>query len=105
MFSRDEARIITASDDGTMRLWDAGTGAEMSVLGVHTSWVNYAAFDPSGRRIVTASTDQTAQIFNVFPSTQALIDHAQSVVPRELTLCERKRYFLSVQDVTENCPK
>ena len=105
MFSRDEARTITASDDGTVRLWDAVTGAELSVLGVHTSWVNHVAFDPSGTRIVTASTDQTAQIINVFPSTQALIDHARSVVSRELTPCERKRYFLSVQDMAENCPK
>jgi len=75
------------------------------VLGVHTSWVNRVAFDPGGARIVTASTDQTAQIINAFPSTQALIDHARSVVPRELTLCERKRYFLSVPDMAENCPK
>jgi WD40 repeat protein len=105
MLSRDEARIITASDDGSVRLWDAATGAELSVLGVHTSWVNHVAFDPSGTRIVTASTDQTAQIINVFPSTQALIDHARSVVSRELTQCERKRYFLSVQGTAENCPK
>jgi WD40 repeat protein len=105
MLTRDEARIITASDDGTVRLWDAATGVEISVLGVHTSWVNHVAFDPSGTRIVTASTDQTAQIIDVFPSTQALIEHARSVVSRELTPCERKRYFLSVQDMAENCPK
>jgi WD40 repeat protein len=105
IFSHDESRIITASDDGTVRLWDAGTGTELSVLGVHTSWVNHVAFDPGETRIVTASTDQTAQIINVFLSTKALIDHARSVVSRELTPCERKRYFLSVQDVAQNCPK
>ncbi len=46
-----------------------------------------------------------AQILKVFPSTQPLIDHARAVVLRELTLCERKRYFLSVPDMAENCPK
>ena len=83
--------VITTSDDGMVRLWDAGTGAKFSVLGVHTSWVNHVAFDPSRTRIVTASTDQTAQIIDLFPSTKALTDHARSVVSRELTLCERKR--------------
>ncbi len=33
----------------------------------------------------------------MFPTTQGLIDHAKAVVPRELTPCERKRFFLPVE--------
>ena len=36
--------------------------------------------------------------------TQAMIDHARSVVPRVLTPCERKRFFLPVEGEVGDCP-
>ncbi len=53
---------------------------------------------------VSVSGDNNARIFPVFPTTQDLIDHARSVVPRELTPCERKRFFLPVEGEVGDCP-
>jgi len=53
---------------------------------------------------VTASEDFTARIFNVFQTTQDLIDHARSIVPRQLTACERKRFFLPAEGEVGDCP-
>ncbi len=58
----------------------------------------------AGRHIVTSSSDKTARIFNVYPTTQDLIDHAKSIVPRDLTPCERKRFFLPVEAEVGDCP-
>jgi WD40 repeat protein len=62
-FSPDGARIVTASNDRTARLWDANTGAEIAALRGHEDRVTGAAFSPDGARIVTASNDQTARLW------------------------------------------
>ncbi|MFZ1075781.1 MAG: WD40 repeat domain-containing protein, partial [Minisyncoccia bacterium] len=47
---------------GTACVWDAG--AELAVLRGHEGVVVSAAFDPSGRRIATASRDGTARLWD-----------------------------------------
>ena len=63
-FSSDGARILTASDDNTARLWDGETGAALAVLEGHQGTVRSAAFSPDGARIVTASSDHTARLWD-----------------------------------------
>ena len=62
-FSPDGRRIVTASEDGTARVWDSETGRELDVLKGHIGAVYSAAFSPDGRRIVTASIDRTARVW------------------------------------------
>jgi WD40 repeat protein len=66
-YSPDGARIVTASEDRTARIWDAATGKEITVLRGHERErsVTSAAFSPDGARIVTASMDGTARIWHV----------------------------------------
>ena len=96
-FSPDGTRVVTASSDNTARLWDAATGKALVTLEGHTDRVISAAFSPDGTRVVTASDDHTAQIWRVFPTTQALIDYARSIVPRQLTPAQRKQFFLEAE--------
>ncbi len=64
-FSPDSKRIVTASVDKTVRLWDAETGEPIGApLRGHDDAVNSAAFSPDGKRIVTASKDGTARLWN-----------------------------------------
>ena len=48
VFSRDGSRIVTASKDGTARIWDAATGAPTGVLRGHVKPVSDAAFNHDG---------------------------------------------------------
>src|SRR5262249_37787044 len=46
-------------------LWHASTGAEIVALKGHRDTVNDARFDPAGTRVVTASNDKTARVWDV----------------------------------------
>src|ERR1700733_9018995 len=50
VFSADGSRVVTASWDGTARVWDAATGRAVATLAGHRGWVNSAAFSPDGSK-------------------------------------------------------
>ena len=103
-FNPEGTRIVSASLDGTARIWDTASGVELLALAEHDSPVFDARFGPLGRRVVTASRDGSAWLFDLPATTQDLIDHAKSIVPRELTPCERKHFFLPVEGEVGDCP-
>jgi WD40 repeat protein len=82
VFSPDGTRIVTASRDGTARLWDATTGATLVTLVGHTDAVLFAAFSPDGSRVVTASDDTTARLWDAKTGAQlaTLPGHIGSVI-------------------------
>ena len=63
-FSPNDARVVTASEDKTARVWDAATGKTIAVLSGHDDRVFIAAFSPDGARVVTASKDKTARVWD-----------------------------------------
>ena len=64
-YSPDGSRIVTASSDGTARLFDGRSGEPLRVLRGHDGDVNAAVFTPDGRRVLTGSADGTARLFDV----------------------------------------
>ena len=85
-FSPDGTRLLTASHDGTARIWDSQTGAPLSADLKHTHWIFHAEFSADGGRIVTASHDRTARVWNARtgrPITPALGSMGHSVAVRD----------------------
>ena len=64
-FSPDDAKVVTASDDNTAKIWDAGSGHLLVELKGHVGKINTAKFSPDGTKIVTASADSTIIIWEV----------------------------------------
>ena len=59
------AQIATASEDGTLRLWSAETGAQEGVLEGHTGAVFGLAWAPGGRMMASTGDDRTVRTWNV----------------------------------------
>ncbi|ETO12028.1 hypothetical protein RFI_25348 [Reticulomyxa filosa] len=64
-FSPDGTKIVSASYDKTVRIWDVKSGTTIQKLDGHVSWVNDAGFSPDGSMIVSCSNDNTVRIWNV----------------------------------------
>ena len=62
VFSRDEKRILTFSNDKTARLWDAATGKQVGPSLTHEDIVRGAVFSRDEKRILTFSNDKTARL-------------------------------------------
>ena len=109
-FSPNGLYVVTASSqDRTVRLWGAQSGREIAVLARREEKANRpalmrAAFGSDGTRIAIVSGEESVRIIRVFHTPQDLIDHAKQTVPRELTACERRRFFLPEKGDGGNCP-
>ncbi|KAF5342530.1 hypothetical protein D9611_002043 [Ephemerocybe angulata] len=65
VFSWDGTKIVSGSDDQTVRVWDALTGEVQTVLEGHSAHVTSVAFSPDGKDIVSGSFDKTVRVWDV----------------------------------------
>jgi WD40 repeat protein len=65
-FSPEGNRIVSGSEDKTLRLWNVKTGGAIGepLIG-HTGGIWSAAFSPGGTSIVSGSWDSTVRVWNV----------------------------------------
>jgi WD40 repeat protein len=70
-FDPEGRRIVSGSQDKTVRVWDTETGAQIARLNGHDGWVASVAFAPDGRRIVSGSIDKTVRVWD--PETGAQV--------------------------------
>ncbi|HEV3165388.1 MAG TPA: serine/threonine-protein kinase, partial [Isosphaeraceae bacterium] len=64
-FSSDGRTVITGSEDGTARLWDAVTGQPIGEPLKHERQVMAVVFSPDGKTVITGCLDNNAYLWDV----------------------------------------
>jgi WD40 repeat protein len=91
-WSPDGTRLVSASLDHTLRVWEAASGKQVGILKGHADWVVTAAWSPDGSRLVSGGTDKTARIWDMATLTQvAVLDHAASLTAVAWSLSRKPR--------------
>jgi hypothetical protein len=63
-FNSTGDKMVTGSEDGTAKIWNAETGTLMNTLPDHVGWVVSAAFNLAGNKILTLASQDAAKIWN-----------------------------------------
>jgi hypothetical protein len=99
ILTQDERRILSWSDDKTLRLWDMATGQQIGSAMRHEDDVRGAILTKDGRRILSWSDDQTLRLWDLETGQQvspAMMRHDGRV--NEATLTQDERHILSWSD-------
>ncbi|MER8734541.1 AAA family ATPase [Mesorhizobium sp. M1227] len=101
--------VTTSSQDRTVRVWATASGREIATISERQDKLNRpkvtrAAMNSKGTAIAVVSGDERVRIIRAFPTSNDLIDYAKTVVPRQLTPCERRRFFLPGGSDVPDCP-
>ena len=83
----DGRRVVSASAEETLKIWDLESGRSLATLEGHAYGVNACVVTPDGRRIVSASYDNTLKVWDLESgrSLATLEGHTTSVRARVVT--------------------
>jgi WD40 repeat protein/tRNA A-37 threonylcarbamoyl transferase component Bud32 len=71
-FTPDGKKLLTASFDRALRLFDVASGALIRKFEGHTSWVLCGEVSPDGTRVASGSNDQTVRLWDLATGRELL---------------------------------
>ncbi|GAC1446067.1 MAG: hypothetical protein NVSMB56_01630 [Pyrinomonadaceae bacterium] len=99
--SADGKMILTASDDQTIKLWDAASGRVIRVFTGHTRTVNRALFSPDGKSIISLSEDGTVKIWDIATGRVVrTLETKETVSDGSLAVSPAGKYIVASQSKT-----
>ncbi|MCP5103261.1 MAG: hypothetical protein GY950_07780, partial [bacterium] len=64
-FSPDNRRVVSGSDDNTLKLWDVESGRLLTTFEGHSNAVYSVAVSPDNKTIVSAGLDNTIKLWDI----------------------------------------
>ena len=77
-YSPDGKTLATASEDGTVKLWDTSNNQLKATLAGHTGPVRAIAFAPNGKYLVSGSADKTAFVWDLSNNSRKYVLSGQT---------------------------
>jgi dipeptidyl aminopeptidase/acylaminoacyl peptidase len=77
-FSPNGKHLISGSEDGMVKVWDARINREAVKLAGHQTPVTSVAFSPDGKRIVSTGDDWMVKLWDVESGTEMMLFHTGS---------------------------
>ncbi|MCB9610680.1 MAG: WD40 repeat domain-containing protein [Polyangiaceae bacterium] len=98
--SPDGGRVITASSDGTARVWDTTGSPDGLLLGSHARMVLTVGFSSDGESVVTASSDGTARVWSADGSREPIVLAGHEGGPRMDVGLDGERHYAGESNLT-----
>ena len=77
----DGRRVVSASEDKTLKVWDLETGREERTLQGHQNSVYAVAITPDGRWVASGSYDKTLKVWNLETGALICTFNCEGIVP------------------------
>ena len=94
-FTPDDSKLITGSDDGTVRVWDLKTGKKSDPFETEGAGIVSVAVTTDGRYIIAGSRDHKILCFDMQTGKIAVLIHAEMPVTGRLSLSPDNHWVLS----------
>ena len=94
-FSRDGTRLLSGSQDKTVKLWDAATGRLLRTFEGHSEAVTSVAFSPDGAHLLSGSHDKTLRLWDAASGQLIRSWVAQRISVTAVAFSPDGRYLLS----------
>ena len=102
MFSHDGKLIVSASWDGTIRIWDVKNGNCIRTLKGHEDSVSYASFNPNDKLIASASWDKTIKLWDVETGECLLVFEGHTANVNSVEFSHDGKYLVSASGVNND---
>jgi len=90
-FAFNDSKIVSASHDKTLRLWDTSTGAHLKVYKGHSSFVTCCHTDPNSTRIASGGWDKRLIVWDIQTGTMLITRvqlHAADLVQHKIAFVQ-----------------
>lgn len=87
MFSANNKRIVTSSEDKTMRVWNAADGASLHVVTGHRGAVNTVAIHPNARLIASGGDDAVVLVVDTLKKQNMVLNKTLLGHKRPIKAC------------------